>query len=268
MAFIEVEEVSYSYPNGVQAVDNVSFTVDKGESVAIIGQNGAGKTTTVKLLNGLLKPTRGSIRVGKTDTASLTAAQTARHVGYVFQNPDDQIFNSTVYNEVEYALKRRKISPEESKRRIIEVAELCGLSDHLETNPYDLPLSIRKFVTIASVLALDPEVVILDEPTAGQDLSGLKRISEIIRHLESQQKIVITITHDMEFVSENFKRVIVMANRRIVTEGTAAEIFQNPEAMREARLAQPVFHALIDKIDLDVPIVTLTELVEYLNERR
>lgn len=266
MAFIEVNSVSYSYPNGVKAVEDVSFSIDSGESVAIIGQNGAGKTTTVKLLNGLLKPTDGDVVVAGKNTRDLTAAQTARHVGYVFQNPDDQIFNSTVFNEVEYALKRMKVDVDEARRRVEKAAELCGLSDELETNPYDLPLSIRKFVTIASVIALDPEVIILDEPTAGQDLTGLKRISAIIEHLESLGKVIITITHDMEFVSENFTRIIVMANRRIVTEGPANEIFQNMTAMEEARLNQPVFPKLVAELNAERPIRTITELASYLME--
>lgn len=264
MAFIDVKNVSYSYPNGVKAVEEVSFSINSGESVAIIGQNGAGKTTTVKLLNGLLKPTEGDVIIANTNTRELTAAQTARHVGYVFQNPDDQIFNSTVFNEVEYALKRMKVDVDEAHRRVVEAAELCGLSEELETNPYDLPLSIRKFVTIASVIALDPEVIILDEPTAGQDLTGLKRISAIIEYLESLGKIIITITHDMEFVSQNFTRIIVMANRKIVTEGQASEIFQNTEAMEEARLNQPVFHQLVSKLKIGTPVHSVSDLADYL----
>ncbi|MDO5720853.1 MAG: ABC transporter ATP-binding protein [Actinomycetaceae bacterium] len=266
MAFIEVKNVSYSYPNGVKAVEDVSFSIESGESVAIIGQNGAGKTTTVKLLNGLLKPTEGNVIVAGKNTRDLTAAQTARHVGYVFQNPDDQIFNSTVFNEVEYALKRMKVDVDEARRRVEDAAALCGLSDELETNPYDLPLSIRKFVTIASVMALDPEVIILDEPTAGQDLTGLRRISSIIEHLESLGKVIITITHDMEFVSENFTRIIVMANRRIVTEGPATDIFQNMDAMEEARLNQPVFPKLIAQLKTDTRIRSVSELASYLKK--
>lgn len=244
MAFIEVDNATHRYPNGVEAVRGVSFTADVGESLAIIGQNGAGKTTLVKMLNGLLKPTTGEVRVNSISTMDRTPAQTARNVGYVFQNPDDQIFNNSVEAEVGYALKRLKVDEDEREQRVKAALERCGLADAAEMNPYDLPLSIRKFITLASVLAVDTDVMIFDEPTAGQDLAGLRRIAEVISHCREQGKVVITITHDMEFVAQSFPRIIVMANGGIVAEGSADDIFQNREAMAEARLNQPVVPAL------------------------
>ncbi|MCR8669771.1 energy-coupling factor ABC transporter ATP-binding protein [Agrococcus sp. HG114] len=255
MAFIELEDVVFSYPNGVTAVDGVSFSVEEGESVAIVGQNGAGKTTTVKMINGLLRPSSGRAVVNGIATTDRTAAATARDVGYVFQNPDDQIFNSTAFAEIEYGLKRQKIDADAARQRVEAAAEICGIRADLETNPYDLPLSIRKFVTIASVIAADTKVVILDEPTAGQDLVGLNRIAGIIGHLQQQGKIVITITHDMEFVAEHFQRVIVMANKRVVVDDLQGSVFRNPDVMREARLTPPVIAQALDRLGLDdVPL--------------
>lgn len=240
MALLELQDATFTYPNGVLAVDGVTFSIEHGESVAIIGQNGAGKTTTVKMINGLFRPTTGTVSVGGILTTERTAAATARDVGYVFQNPDDQVFNNTVFSEIEYALKRFKVGVDEAREKVVAAAELCGIQDDLETNPYDLPLSIRKFITIASVLAVDTQVVILDEPTAGQDLVGLNRIAHIIDHLQKAGKTIITITHDMEFVAEHFHRIIVMANRKVVADGEASRVFENADVMNTARLRQPV----------------------------
>lgn len=244
---LEVRQAGFSYKNGVEAVKDVSLSVGAGQSVAIIGQNGAGKTTLAKLINGLLKPTSGSVLIGGQPTKDWTAAQTARRVGYVFQNPDDQIFNKSVVDEVRYGLTHRK-QPKSAASQGANVAdqvaralELAGLTRQADINPYDLPLSVRKFVTIASTLALDTDVVILDEPTAGQDLAGLNRLIQILRHLRAQGKAVITITHDMEFVSQNFERTIVMADRQIIVDGPTDEVFYDGEALRLAQVSQPAF---------------------------
>ncbi|GAB2479697.1 hypothetical protein GCM10027063_21950 [Promicromonospora xylanilytica] len=239
MALVEVHDVSYQYPNGFIAVDGVSFSVEAGDSVAIIGQNGAGKTTTVKMINGLTKPTRGVVKIGGADTATRTAAQTSSRVGYVFQNPDDQIFNATVAEEVGYALRRRKVARQERDLRVERACEMTGLAGAMEANPYDLPLSTRKFVTIAAVIAADPDVVILDEPTAGQDLRGLNLLTQIVCRLQDAGKAVLTISHDMDFVAQNFDRLIVMANKRVVRDAPTDEIFYDDGVMAAASLKAP-----------------------------
>lgn len=266
MPLLELENATFSYPNGVLAVDDVSFAIEPGESVAIIGQNGAGKTTTVKMINGLFRPTSGTVSVSGIKTTDRTAAQTARDVGYVFQNPDDQIFNNTVFAEIEYALKRFKVGVDEARDKVQSAAELCGIQDELETNPYDLPLSIRKFITIASVLAVDTKVVILDEPTAGQDLVGLRRIADIISHLQREGKTIITITHDMEFVAEHFKRIIVMANRKVVADGDSSRIFEDAGVMSRARLRQPVLAQAYSRLGFSDAEMTLGDLMSRLRQ--
>jgi len=238
---VDVRDVGFNYPNGVEAVRGVSLSVGAGESVAIIGQNGAGKTTLAKLVNGLLKPTSGEVLLGGEPTKKWTAARTARRVGYVFQNPDDQIFNKSVRDEVAYALGRLKVSGDDAARRVDDALTLTGLSKQADTNPYDLPLSVRKFVTIASVVALDTDVVLLDEPTAGQDLIGLNRLIAILRELRRRGKAVVTITHDMEFVSQNFERTVVMAHRQVLDDGRTDEVFYNQGALRQAMVNEPAF---------------------------
>lgn len=242
---IRVRDVSFTYPGEVHAICGVELDVAAGETVAIIGQNGAGKSTLAKLLNGLLRPGAGSVQIDGVDTTSRTAARTARMVGYVFQNPDDQIFHSTVEAELRYGLRRLDLDPEELEARVGAAADLCGLSGALDVNPYDLPYSVRKFVTIALVLALQPQVLVLDEPTAGQDLAGLERIARIISHAAGAGQAVITITHDMEFVAANADRVVVMAQGQVIRDAAAARIFADADAMTQARLEAPAIADVI-----------------------
>jgi len=236
MKSVELVNVSFTYPNGFKAVENVSMVINKGENVAIIGQNGAGKTTTVKMMNGLLRPTEGAIFINEENTKSFTTAQISKKVGYVFQNPGDQLFNKTVYDEIAFALRANKVGEKEIEKRVTEAAELCHVREFLDHNPYDLPFSLRKFVTIAIVVANNCDILVLDEPTAGQDLLEKKWLEEIIEKLNSDGKTIITITHDMDFVIRNFKRVLVMANKRLIKDGTPHEVFSDEETLKKANL--------------------------------
>ena len=154
MAYIEMRDVSFEYPGGFLAVDNINIRVEKGENLAIVGQNGAGKTTTVKMLNGLHRPSKGDVIIGDMNTKDHTTAQVSRVVGYVFQNPDDQIFHSTVLGEVEFGPKMMGLDEETLKKQVDYALEITGMEKFREENPYNLPLSTRKFVTIAAIIAL------------------------------------------------------------------------------------------------------------------
>ena len=264
MALVEVKNISFKYPNGYLAVDDVSFSIEAGENIAIVGQNGAGKTTTVKMLNGLTKPCSGDVLINGESTKQYTTAQMARKVGYVFQNPDDQIFNSTVYKEIEYGLKKMGVSMEESERRIKDAADLTGMTKYLEMNPYDLPLSIRKFVTIASVIASNCDVMIFDEPTAGQDLDGLERLSKLNKILTERGKAIVTITHDMEFVAENYERVIVMCQKKVIADGLAKDVFFEKEIMNRAMLKQPALVRAASRLGMDRNTLDIREVAEFI----
>lgn len=267
MRLIDIKNASFTYPNGYPAVEDINLQVELGDNIAVIGQNGAGKTTTVKMINGLLKPTTGSVIVKGTDTKSVTTAEISKTVGYVFQNPDDQIFNSNVYDEIAYSLKKSKTDEKEIERRVKKYAKLCGVYEYLNENPYDLPLSIRKLVTIASVISTNVNVVILDEPTAGQDLVGLNVISNIIENLIEEDRAVITITHDMEFVSKNFNQIIVMANKRIQTQGNAFEVFYDDEMMALASLKPPLLVQVAKKLGLEVDRFSPESLAEAVKSK-
>lgn len=267
MEAIRLEHVTFTYDNGFVAVEDVSMTINQGEKVAIIGQNGAGKTTTVKMMNGLLRPKEGKIFVNEEDISKKTTASVSRHVGYVFQNPGDQIFNQSVYDEIAYTLRYFKKPKEFIDERVRIAAEMCELSDVLDVNPYDLPFSIRKFITIAAVIALDVEIVIFDEPTAGQDLFGLERQKRIIETLHEQGKTIITITHDMEFVIDNFERIIVMANKNVVADSNRHLLFWDFPMLERASLKQPVVAQLANRLGWDGLVVTMEDFIQTLCQR-
>lgn len=267
MSDLIIKDVSFSYPGGFLAVDHINMEIKAGENVAIVGQNGAGKTTTVKMMNGLLRPTEGEVLIGEMNTKDYTTAQISRKVGYVFQNPDDQIFHSTVESEVRFGPKMMKLSQEEEDRRVEQALLMTGMDRFKEENPYNLPLSTRKFVTIAAVIAMETDILIFDEPTAGQDIEGNKRLSAILRALHEQGKTVITISHDMEFVADNFKKVIVMAKKKIVRSGTPEEIFWDFESLEKAMLKQPYVSRVCKALGIEGKVISIEDAIEEILSR-
>lgn len=261
---IEINNASFTYPNGYVALENISVTIKDGERVAIVGQNGAGKTTAVKMMNGLNKPSSGDVIIDGVNTKDKTTATIAKSVGYVFQNPDDQIFNQTVRAEIEYMPRYFKFSEKEIEQRVNYAVELAGIEKFLKINPYDLPFPVRKFVTIAAVIVSKPKYIILDEPTAGQDKHGLEILSKMIDRLQKDGVTVLTITHDMEFAVNNFHRVIAMAHKNIIADGTPQEIFWNDKVLAEARIKKPIIGELAMQLALDGNILFCDELVAKL----
>lgn len=264
MAFIEFNQVGFTYPNGFSATENLNFKIEKGENIAIVGQNGAGKTTTVKMINGLLKPTEGKVFVDGMDTHDFTTAKLSRRAGYVFQNPDDQIFHNTVEKEIAFGPEVIGHNAEKVKELTEYAVSISGLSGCEEENPYNLPLSVRKFVTIASVIAMDTDILILDEPTAGQDLKGICTLENILNELKKKGKTVITITHDMEFVANNFEKVFVMAHKNLLKVADAKSIFSNSALLEESMLKRPYISELTAEVGLPGDILSEDELVDYI----
>lgn len=263
MTYIELRNVSFVYPNGHKAVDNLSLQIDKGECVAIIGENGAGKTTTAKLMNGLRKPSEGDVLIDGWNTKNFSTAKISKKVGYVFQNPDDQIFHNTVYKEIEFGPQNLNLDKEEIKKNIEVAAKLTNIEHLLNENPYDISMAIRKFICIASTIAMNPDVIILDEPTAGQSKEGLDCLSNMIKELSNQNKTVITITHDMEFVVKNFERTIVMAHSNKIADGKTRDIFYKPEILQEAGLKPPYIAKLAMELNLKEKILDIQDFIQY-----
>ena len=243
----DIEHLEFQYLENVPVLQDINLTIDH-RPTAIIGQNGAGKTTLVKLLKGLLRPVGGSIYYGGSDMAEKTVAMLAGEIGYVFQNPDDQIFKYHVIDEVMFGPQNIGMTKEQAKEKAVAALKLVGLEQLVDENPYDLELSERKLVAIASVLAMDTKVLILDEPTIAQDWKGRKIIQKMIRDLSSQGKTVIAILHDMDFVAESFERVIVMAHGKVLADGTKEEVFAQKDVLEQARIDQPYLTKLCQQL--------------------
>lgn len=222
---IEVRGLVHRYPGGIEALRGVDLKVAPGEALAIIGQNGSGKTTLVKHLNGLLRPDLGAVMVGGRDVAGEAVSTLARTVGFVFQNPDDQLFNRSVEREVAFGPRNLGLDPATSAVLVDQALELTGLGDVRAVNPYDLGLSIRKLVALASVLAMEPSVLVLDEPTTSQDWPGVARVGAITDAYRRAGRTVIAITHDMEFAARHFSRVVVMRDGEVVADGSPLDVF-------------------------------------------
>jgi energy-coupling factor transport system ATP-binding protein len=236
---LTVENVHFSYQSGVEALKGVSLTVKDGEFVAIMGQNGAGKTTLVKHFNGLLKPTSGKVLIDDVETTKTSVAALARNVGFVFQNPDHQLFSETVEEEIAFALKNFGYTPEVIEKRIEWAVNLLGLTQYRKTSPFMLSGGERKRVALASVLAWDPQILILDEPTIGQDHQQKENLRQFIMQLQTQGKTIVIVTHDVEFVAECNPRVVLMREGKIVADGEGKDILTNPQVLEQSSIVLP-----------------------------
>ncbi|MEM2607240.1 MAG: ABC transporter ATP-binding protein [Candidatus Bathyarchaeia archaeon] len=251
---MEAENVYFTYPNGVEALKGVSVRIDDGEFVAIMGQNGAGKTTLVKHFIGLLKPTRGRVLVDGVDTRTVSVAQLARKVGFVFQNPDHQLFSETVEEEVVFALRNFGFDEKTIRERVDWALNLLDLTEYRKSSPFMLSGGERKRVALASVLAWDPKILILDEPTIGQDAYQKERLRHFIIQLNQQGKTVIVVTHDIEFIAECEPRVVLMANGKIIADRGAREVLTDPALIKESSLVPPeITQVFIRLNDLGFP---------------
>jgi len=236
---IEVEELYFTYPNGVEALKGVSLVIKNGEFVAIMGQNGAGKTTLVKHFNGLLKPSKGTVRVDGVETTKTSVATLSRNAGFVFQNPDHQLFSETVEEEIAFALKNFGFEADVIEKRITWALNLLGLAQYRKTSPFLLSGGERKRVALASVLAWNPTMLILDEPTIGQDHQQKEKLRQFIVQMQTQGKTVVIVTHDVEFVAECNPRVVLMREGTIVADGEGREILTTPEVLAQSSIVLP-----------------------------
>jgi energy-coupling factor transport system ATP-binding protein len=236
---VSFEGVDYSHPNGAIALRGVSFQIKKGELVAILGSNGAGKTTLVRHINALLKPTRGKVFVFGEDTKLSTSAKLSRKVGIVFQNPNNQLFAQSVAKEIEFALRNFGFSEEVVKTRLDWAMHTFDLEQYAQRSPMELSGGEKKRLCIALVLAWDPEILILDEPTVGQDSEQKEKLTQMISLFLSQGKTVILVTHDVEFVWPLQPRVVLMSKGEIVADGECQVILTDPEKTAAASVIAP-----------------------------
>lgn len=258
---ILVDNLDYIYqPLNVHAVKGVSFEIKKGEFVALIGQNGSGKTTILKNLLGLLRPTSGKVLVAGKDTNVTAVAEMAQHVGFVLQNPDQQLFAQTVAEEVSYGPKNLGVSPEVIEERIEKALQVVGLEGRLDEFPPAMPKGDRAKVVIASALALDPEIIILDEPTTGQDYRGCHQIMQIAKAMHEQGRTVLFVTHHMALVAEYARRVIVLSGGKVILDDVTEAVFSKREVVRQAYIIPPQITELGQALppELGLPRTPLT----------
>jgi len=265
---LSVKELRHVYPDGTEALHGISLDIARGEYVLIVGQNGAGKTTLVKHFLSLLQPTMGTVIVGGTDTRQLPVSELARRIGYVAQNPDDQIFNSTVSDEVAFALRNLHYPAPEVETRTAEALQAMGLLEAREQHPLSLPKGDRARVVIAAILAMKPEVLIFDEPTTGQDFQGARYILDISRQLHQMGKTVIVITHHLYLMPEYAERVIVMGKGTILLDAPIRQAYHQVELLRSTFLNPPQAVLLARHIGqwqgVDLPLLTPQEVADCL----
>jgi energy-coupling factor transport system ATP-binding protein len=268
---ILVEGAWFTYPDGPTALRGVSLKVNDGELVAIMGENGAGKTTLVKCFNGLLKPQKGLVVVNGLDTRKATVAELSRKVGFVFQNADHQLFSDTVHSEVSFALKNFGFLRNQIQRRVGQILRSMDLEKYRNASPFSLSGGERKRVALASTLCFDPETIVLDEPTIGQDGSQKKKLGQLIQSLNREGKTVIVVTHDVEFAAEYARRIIAMAKGEIIADGPPNKILTNPQILDKCALLAPQITQLAQKISEHVngfpkEIISLEEATSAIRE--
>lgn len=260
-AIINMERLWYVYPEGPAALKNISLRVGRGEFLAIMGRNASGKTTLVKHLNGLLKPTRGVVVVDGIDTRKATVAELARKVGFVFQNPNDHLFADTVEEEIVFPLKNQGLKDEEIKRRVDEMLRRFSLEDYRGQYPRSLSGGERQRVALASVLAIQPKILILDEPTRGMEYRLKSDLMSFLREYTSQGNTVILVTHDVETVAEHADRVVLLSEGEIVVDGKKRGV------LSQALLFSPQINRLVQafyKYGVPHDILTADELLQTL----
>lgn len=256
---ILVDNVHYAYDGIYTALKGISLEIEAGERVAIMGENGAGKTTLLKHLNGLLRPQKGNVYLNGENTSKSSVAELSKKVGLVWQNPDLQLFLNSVEKEIMFGLENMGLDEEESQARCDETLEHLYLGHLRERSPFSLSGGERKRVALASVLAIEPQILALDEPTIGQDARQKERLAELIVGLNNKGRTVIVVTHDTEFVIEYFPRTIAMADGRIIADGSTSSVLSNstvleycsltpPEMTKAARALNSVFDEVPDRL--------------------
>jgi energy-coupling factor transport system ATP-binding protein len=259
---IEFSDVHFVYDEDVRALRGLDIELDSG-CVCIIGQNGAGKSTFLKHLNGLLKPSEGRVTVNGLDTSEQTIAKLAGEVGLSFQNPNNQLFHNSIEEEVSYGPRNLGYDPDRIDELVDDAITAMNLDEIRDKNPYDVGLARRKHIAIASVLAMDTPVVALDEPTGSQDVQGIGILGDLVDGLVAEGKLVVVITHDVEFARDHGDRIIALNQGELLLDGSVREVFTQEQALAETDVEVPLVTRLATELGLPETILTVDELFEY-----
>jgi cobalt/nickel transport system ATP-binding protein len=233
----EAKDLFYAYPDGHQAVNGISFRIHHGESVGIIGANGAGKSTLLMLLNGILSPSQGEVIIGEIKLNKNTFSMIRQRLGMVFQNPDDQLFLTTVYDDVAFGPRNLKLDEAQVEQRVTSALEQVGIVHLKDRAPFHLSAGEKRSAAIASVLSMSPDILILDEPTSSLDPKSRRRLMNLLKGFEHTK---IITSHDLDMVLELCQRTIIIKDGRIISDGPTKDIITNKILMEEAGLEMPL----------------------------
>ena len=260
---LELDNINFSYNNEKQILKNVSFKINKGDMAAIVGRNGAGKSTISKLVCGFYKPTSGRILFDGKDMVDYTIKERSEKIGFVMQNPNQMISKTMVYDEVAFGLKIRGLSDSEIKERVEETLRICGLYGYRNWPISALSFGQKKRVTIASILVLNPDMIILDEPTAGQDFKHYTEIMEFLVDLNKKGVTILMVTHDMHLMLEYTNKVIVLSEGEKIADNIPAYILTNKEIIETANLKETSLHQLALKCDIEDTTKFVNKFIDY-----
>ncbi|MHA1408981.1 MAG: energy-coupling factor ABC transporter ATP-binding protein [Candidatus Odinarchaeia archaeon] len=268
---IEALNLSYRYPGGKLVLKNINLRIDDGEIVAIMGANGAGKTTLVKHFNGLLKPTEGDVLIDGMNTKKFSIAEISKRVGFVFQNADHQLFSESVEKEIEFTLKNLGFEEEKINEIIEKTLKQFDLVRYRDRSPFSLSGGERKRTALASILCADPKIIILDEPTTGQDAIQKNKLISMIKNLNKLGKTIVIISHDMEFIVDLKPRIITLRKGMIVSDGEANKVLTNRKILSESSLLPPqltlLSWKLSEQFSFPYNILTVNEFAQHLKKQ-
>lgn len=260
---LELDNVNFSYNKEKQILKNVSFKINKGDMAAIVGRNGAGKSTISKLVCGFYKPTSGRILFDGNDMVDYTIKERSQKIGFVMQNPNQMISKTMVYDEVAFGLKIRGLSDSQIKERVYETLKICGLYGYRNWPISALSFGQKKRVSIASILVLNPDMIILDEPTAGQDFKHYTEIMEFLADLNKKGVTILMVTHDMHLMLEYTNKVIVLSEGEKIADNVPAYILTNKEIIEKANLKETSLHQLALKCDIEDTTKFVNKFIDY-----
>ena len=264
-----ISHLDFSYKAGEKILKDINFSINKGEMVSIVGKNGAGKTTLSNLICGFLKPDCGEIHLNGTDIAGLSIKERGEHIGLVMQNPNQMISKPMIFDEVALGLVVRGVSEEEIKERVNKTLQICGLYPFRNWPVSALSFGQKKRVTIASILVMNPEILILDEPTAGQDYRHYTEIMEFLKKLNEESGItILMITHDMHLMLEYTNRAVVIAEGELLMDDAPARVLTDEALAKKAYLKKTSLYELALKCGIDDPIVFVERFIYYEREQR
>ncbi|MFW9988846.1 MAG: energy-coupling factor ABC transporter ATP-binding protein [Candidatus Odinarchaeota archaeon] len=263
-------EIGYSYPNGTEALKDISLNIFKGELIGIMGKNGAGKTTLIRTLNGLIRPTYGSIYIENENISSKSIATLSKKVGIIFQNPFHQLFANSVEEEIRFSLKSLNLHKEEIQMRVDQVLQDFNLEKYRNRSPLNLSGGESKKLALASIICRDPEILVFDEPTLGQDAKEVEFFINLIKKERNIGKTIIIITHNVEFAYDYLQRTILMADGQIICDGPTKKVLNNEFLIKKTSLILPQIRqfnlALQQTGYRDVEdVLTKNDMINYLS---